>query len=160
MPRANTTDGKPQLSFCSRQQRFKHFSSVPLTSPVPGNDYYSSVYGSVCVEYRYLVGSLLKHYLPQSTKVPITQRTNSTTEHSVVIPISVSRLEHCTPSLSCAGGTLHDLMFPVLIYTWSDSLHTLHATPDSANGMQQPGNRLRHGSSRRVELITLTLPHR
>ena len=70
------------------------------------------------------------------TKVPITQRTNNTTEYGVVIPTSVSHREHCTPLPSSADGTLHDLVSPVLIYTWSDSLHTLHATPDSANGMQ------------------------
>ena len=70
------------------------------------------------------------------TKVPITQRTNNTTEHNVVIPISVSHRWHCTPLSFSADGTLHDLVSPVLIYTWSDSLHTLHATPDSANGMQ------------------------
>jgi len=77
---------------------------------------------------------ILKYH--SGTKVPITQQTNNTTEHNVVIPISVSHRWHCTPLPFSAHGTLHDLVSPVLIYTWSDSLHTLHATLDSANGMQ------------------------
>ena len=74
MPRENTTFEKPQLSFCSRQQRLRRISSVP--SPVPGPDGCSSVYGFIGIEYRQLVGSLLKHYIYQSTIVLITQRTN------------------------------------------------------------------------------------